>query len=781
MKGTPTQMLPGTIVPARGMSAIVEPRTGRGVAGSVTAGTPPPHHIPSPKGCHGMSDMVVLPPPTALFSPQQAQAEDASVPARARTVRLIGPDNGMGLGRDRKMLAAAFREAGWQLLADTPPGIPQAPAAVQVFLEVFAPQRLMAAKKNVVIPNPEWWAAGWTPYLRDPSVSVWAKSHDSCRIFRELRARCVRYVGFRSMDRIDADVPRQRAFLHVAGASPNKGTAALLTAWHRDWPPLVVLSAQKVDAILPPNVQVLGAYLSDQELQRLQNECIFHIYPSRYEGFGHAQWEGLSCGSIVFATAGPPFSEHPEAFWQLQATAGKQDLVTRFDVAPDAIGAAVAWAHSLGDEALREQQAKSRRNWMAAVEAFKQRIIDAVASVEDHTERAMGHAMIAMPTPPVPPTVAAGSALAGLPPLLYIGRVDCVTGQGSAARHQIHLLRRHGLRLRVVDAGSCASPDPRELDPFVQGARRSDAGTDTAHGTIIHLQPNTAEVFHRAAHHPRPHILVSVWETTRLPKAWVPLINSYDQVWCATQWQAQVYLHSGIARRLLRVVPFALDPSLYPGIDRTRLLPGRPTVFGSVFQWTERKDPEGLIGAYASAFSAEDPVLLLLKTYEGDDPSTSVAARVEAIVLALRLPHRPPAIQVLSTALDTEAMTNFYRSVDFYVSAHRGEGFGMPIAEALLCGRPVIATGWSAPAEYAAGCFRAVRYSMTKPHRMDWQPFYTPDQLWAQADQADLIGAFREAHAGRLDYPGTRVREQFAALASSVGAAAAAALREVIR
>jgi len=364
-----------------------------------------------------------------------------------------------------------------------------------------------------------------------------------------------------------------------------------------------------------------------------------------------------------------------------------------------------------------------------------------------------------------------------LPAFTYIGRVNCVTGQGSAARHQIHILRQHGFLFRIIDAGSCVSPDPRAADPFIQAARQSDAGSESTCGTIVHLQPNTAEKFHRSTLYPRPHILVSVWETTKLPKEWVASINSYDQVWCATQWQFDIYRQSGIKASLLRLVPFSLDPSLYMAAPTNQR---REKIFGSVFQWSERKDPECLIGAYLDAFAAADPVQLILKSYEGDSPTASISRRVEAIVRKLRPRGACPKISIVSSALDSAGMSKFYAMIDCYVSAHRGEGFGLPIAEALLYGRPVIATDWSAPAEYAAGLFRGVKHALQPPHNMDWQPFYSADQLWAQADRADMAAAMREAASGQVTYDPVLVRERFGVLAEQAGNAAKDAIRELL-
>src|SRR5262249_29252024 len=59
-----------------------------------------------------------------------------------------------------------------------------------------------------------------------------------------------------------------------------------------------------------------------------------------------------------------------------------------------------------------------------------------------------------------------------------------------------------------------------------------------------------------------------------------------------------------------------------------------------------------------------------------------------------------PEIEYLSQTLTPDELASLYGSCDCLVQPYRGEGFGLPIAEAMACGVPAIVTGLGAALDF---------------------------------------------------------------------------------
>lgn len=306
-----------------------------------------------------------------------------------RRIRILTRDNGAGLTRDMHVVRDVLREAGHAVecvgfgkeaginslrelaLRAAAPLRPR--VDVQVFLERVYPRLLPLARRNVLIPNPEWFPDAWHA-LVPRFDAVLCKTHHAVPLFQALGGRA-QYVGFTGADRLDASVPRERAFLHVAGRSSAKGTGAVIDAWrrHPEWPRLtIVQSASKASTpVRAPNIDHRIGHIDDTELRRLQNAHLFHLQPSEMEGFGHVLVEAMSTGNVVITTDGAPMNElvtRERGLLVAPARTSAKDLATRFHVDADALEPFVHHAMALNEAAL-EASGTAARAWYISNDA----------------------------------------------------------------------------------------------------------------------------------------------------------------------------------------------------------------------------------------------------------------------------------------------------------------------------------------------------------------------------------------------------------------------------
>ena len=147
------------------------------------------------------------------------------------------------------------------------------------------------------------------------------------------------------------------------------------------------------------------------------------------------------------------------------------------------------------------------------------------------------------------------------------------------------------------------------------------------------------------------------------------------------------------------------------------------------------------------------------KTAFGDDPAKilvmklRVGKRTRVVLEELRELIDAQTMYGLTTELSNEEIAALHHATDLYVSLHRSEGFGLNIYEALLLGKPVVATDWSANAEYGPSfaTYLPVKYKLER--YKDWLANYADGSFrWASADVDDAGRqlAVAAARAGRL-------------------------------
>lgn len=194
-------------------------------------------------------------------------------------------------------------------------------------------------------------------------------------------------------------------------------------------------------------------------------------------------------------------------------------------------------------------------------------------------------------------------------------------------------------------------------------------------------------------------VMILPWEYGSLPEEWrAGIMKTVDEVWVYTSYLKACYIQSGIPESKVRVVPLGVDvaqfnPSRLPNEWVKQASQNRFCFFynGGV---TLRKGTDILVNAYLSEFSADESVCLVIKDSNAYGKNLSLKVR------ELSLRTDIARIVYSSENINHEDLAGLYTACDCYVHPYRGEGYGLPIAEALACGKPAIVTGGGASLDF---------------------------------------------------------------------------------
>ena len=264
------------------------------------------------------------------------------------------------------------------------------------------------------------------------------------------------------------------------------------------------------------------------------------------------------------------------------------------------------------------------------------------------------------------------------------------------------------------------------------------------------------------------------WELPVAPPDWRIGARFVHDLWVPSPFTAAA-LEPLIPGRV-RVVPhpLAVVPPRPSRLDRAAFgLPPEAVVVLVVFNLAssfERKNPLGAIAAFRAAFGDRPDRLLVLKigshTHYPADFERIAAAAAEA-----------PNIRLETRGLPTPDLHALMAACDIVLSLHRSEGFGLVPAEAMLLGKPVIATGWSGNMGYMDADSAAL-VSWRLVAAQDPRGVYA-GALWAEPDQASAVAHLRRLANDSVARAALGARAREAAIDRLGVAPLASALRDI--
>jgi glycosyltransferase involved in cell wall biosynthesis len=232
------------------------------------------------------------------------------------------------------------------------------------------------------------------------------------------------------------------------------------------------------------------------------------------------------------------------------------------------------------------------------------------------------------------------------------------------------------------------------------------------------------------------------WELEAIPEEWLELVPLFNEIWSPTEFVAQA-MRSRMPVPVVKIEP-GMAIGRIEGLSKEDLgIPADHYVFLFMFDMRsefERKNPLAVIEAFRAAFSADENATLVIKTSQGDADPAGLERLKDAV--------RSGNVVLLDQVVSRERAYGFLEMCDCFVSLHRSEGFGLGLAEAMLLGKPAIATNYSGNLSFMnAGNSLLVDYKLVEIAKSG--PIYPKGYVWAEPSIDHAAACMRQVYDNR--------------------------------
>lgn len=238
------------------------------------------------------------------------------------------------------------------------------------------------------------------------------------------------------------------------------------------------------------------------------------------------------------------------------------------------------------------------------------------------------------------------------------------------------------------------------------------------------------------------------FEGEKLPAIWVRYCNMMNEVWVPTEWDKKKCITAGVIVPI-NVFPQGIDPNYFhPDYAPMTTDATENFKFLCNAAWFPRKNLRNLMVAFQSEFKKGEDVCLIIKTID-----QGLNKGIENEVKDIPSVKDSAPVYVREEEIPDHRLPSLYTMADCFVMPTHGEGWGLPIFEALACGIPVITTGYGAPFEVLKNAkgepLPGVKFIDCKMAPATENYVYMEGANWAEPNMIQLKKLMRESYNNR--------------------------------
>lgn len=184
----------------------------------------------------------------------------------------------------------------------------------------------------------------------------------------------------------------------------------------------------------------------------------------------------------------------------------------------------------------------------------------------------------------------------------------------------------------------------------------------------------------------------AMFETECFPTIYAEHLKKQNEIWTPSNFCRDSMITSGLKK--VFVMPLGVDTEMFSpekiGYMKCPDEINGKYKFLTICGYSERKGVSILVRAFAEEFVGDNKVALYLKG--GWYPLEKAKKEISDMIKDIQ---NPPTIYLDFNIYPDSTLAQIYKMCDCFVLPSRGEGFSLPLCEAMSMGMPTIGTKWS--------------------------------------------------------------------------------------